>query len=94
MQIQQIQKTLAELGDDLARARDELRIVEEQLLFQSDVVEDAKTRMLVAETPVADRDYRIARDDLRRMERERARIHSSIARVRAEQDRLLDSLLG
>ena len=94
MQIQQIQKTLAELGDDLARARDELRIVEEQLLFQSDVVEDAKTRMLVAETPVADRDYRIARDDLRRMERERERIHSSIARVRAEQDRLLDSLLG
>ena len=44
------------------------------IVFQSDVFEEAKTRMLVAETPLADREYRIARDDLRRMEGERARI--------------------
>jgi hypothetical protein len=67
--------------------------VEEQLLFQTDVLEDAKTRMLVAETPLADREYRIARDDLRRMEAERARVQASIAELQAEQDRLLDRML-
>ncbi|CAN5710504.1 hypothetical protein BH24ACT26_BH24ACT26_22090 [soil metagenome] len=90
----QIHRSLSDLGDSLTKAREELRIVEEQLLFQIDVVEDAKTRMLVAETPLADREYRIARDDLRRMEVERGRIHASIAELQSEQDRLLDRMLG
>ncbi len=89
----QIHRSLSDLGDLLARAREDVRIVEEQLLFQTDVLEDAKTRMLVAETPLADREYRIARDDLRRMEAERARVQASIAELQAEQDRLLDRML-
>ena len=89
-----IQTTLSELSDQLGRAREELRILEEQILFQNDVLEEAKTRMLVAETPLADREYRIARDDLRRMEAERGRIRSSIVELQREQDRLLDRMLG
>ncbi len=89
-----IESNLAELGDLLSRAREDLRILEEQIVFQSDVFEEAKTRMLVAETPLADREYRIARDDLRRMEGERARIRDSISELQAEQDRLLDRLLA
>ena len=89
-----IQTTLAELSDQLGRAREELRILEEQILFQNDVLEEAKTRMLVAETPLADREYRIARDDLRRMKAEHARIGRSIVELRAEQDRVLDRMLG
>jgi hypothetical protein len=89
-----IQRTLSDLGGSLIRAREELRILEEQVLFQSDVVEDAKTRMLVAETPLADREYRIARDDLRRMELERGKVRTLIAELQAEQDRLLDRMLG
>jgi hypothetical protein len=88
-----IQSSLSEIGDLLTRAREDLRIVEEQIVFQADVLEEAKTRMLVAETPLADRDYRIARDDLRRMERERTRVEASIAELVAEQDRLLDRML-
>jgi hypothetical protein len=89
-----IESNLAELGELLSKAREELRILDEQILFQSDVFEEAKTRMLVAETPLADREYRIARDDLRRMESERARIRDSISELQAEQDRLLDRLLA
>lgn len=89
-----IERSLAELGDRLNRAREDLRIVEEQLLFQMDVLEEAKTRMLVAETPLADREYRIARDDHDRLAQERARVMEEIAELQGEQDRLLDRMLG
>jgi hypothetical protein len=56
-----IQKRLSQVGDRLSQIREDLRIVEEQLLFQMDVLEEAKTRMLVSENPVADREFRIAR---------------------------------
>jgi hypothetical protein len=89
-----IQKTLTELGDNLTRAREDLRIIEEQLVYQRDVVEEAKTRMLVSETPVADREFRIARDDYERLLQQRERAHEAIAELRLEQDRLLDRMLG
>jgi len=89
-----IQQTLADLNDRIARAREDLRIVEEQLLYQMDVLEEAKTRMLVSETPLADRDYRIARDDHDRMVKEREKVTVEIAELQREQDRLLDRMLG
>jgi hypothetical protein len=89
-----IEKSLAELRDRLTRARDELRILEEQLLFQMDVVEEAKTRMLVSETPLADRSFRIARDDFERLEKQRAATAAEIAELHQEQDRLLDLMLN
>jgi hypothetical protein len=89
-----IHRTLTDLGDSLTKAREDLRIIEEQLLYQTDVVEEAKTRMLVSETPVADREFRIARDDYERLVRQRERAHEVIAELRSEQDRLLDRMLG
>jgi hypothetical protein len=89
-----IQKVLSQVGARLAKAQEELRIAEEQLLFQMDVVEEAKTRMLVSETPIADREYRIARDDHERLQRQRDEITREIAELRKEQDRLLDRMLG
>ena len=89
-----IQRTLSELGDRLSKARESLRIVEEQLLFQMDVLEEAKTRMLVAETPLADREFRIARDDYERLARQRDEISTEITELKTEQDRLLDRMIG
>jgi len=89
-----IQRSLAEIGDRLTKARNDLHIVEEQLLFQMDVVEETKTRMLVAETPIADREYRIARDDYDRMLRQREEVNREISELQREQDRLLDRMLG
>lgn len=89
-----IERSLAEIGERIGRAREDLRIVEEQVLFQMDVVEEAKTRMLVSETPLADREFRIARDDLQRLESQRAEVTAEIAELQKEQDRLLDRMIG
>ncbi|MGH2750998.1 MAG: hypothetical protein ACRDK3_09030 [Actinomycetota bacterium] len=89
-----IHKSLRELGERLARAREELRIADEQLLWQNEVVEEANTRMLVSETPLADRAYRIARDDQKKLEQQRDRASSEIEDLQREQDRLLDRMLG
>lgn len=89
-----IQKSLSEVGDRLTRAKEDLRIVEEQLLFQMDVLEEAKTRMLVAETPLADREFRIAREDHDRLVTERERVSREIVELQGEQDRLLDRMLA
>jgi chromosome segregation ATPase len=89
-----IEKNLSDLGDRLNRAREDLRIVDEQILYQMDVLEDAKTRMLVAETPIADREFQLARADYDRLVKERERVSEEIAELQHEQDRLLDRMLG
>jgi hypothetical protein len=88
-----LEKNLAQLNHRIGKARDDLHIVEEQLLFQMDVVEDAKTRMLVSETPLSERDHREARDDLQRLVRQREHVLADIAELQREQDRLLDRML-
>src|SRR5687767_1821613 len=87
-----VEKAFAEIGDRLAKAREELRIIEEQLFFQMDVLEEANSRMVVSETPIAEREHRIARDDHARLERERAKVLADIDELKREQDRLLDLL--
>ncbi|MDQ3964775.1 MAG: hypothetical protein M3277_12825 [Actinomycetota bacterium] len=89
-----IEEHLAEINARLDKERDELRIIEEQIVFQMDVVEEAKTRMLVSETPLADREYRVARDDYERMVKQREVISADIAELQREQDKLLDRMLG
>lgn len=89
-----VQKSLAQLGDKIAKARNDLRIIEEQILFQMDVVEETKTRMVVAETPLAEREHQIANEDYHRMQKERDRVIAEIADLKAEQDRLLDLMLA
>ncbi|MEA2461685.1 MAG: hypothetical protein QOH90_1862 [Actinomycetota bacterium] len=90
----QIEKSLAEIGDRIVKARDDLRIAEEQLLFQMDVVEETKTRALVAETPIAHREYQEAAADYERMVKQRDEATERIAELQKEQDRLLDRMLG
>jgi hypothetical protein len=87
-----VEQAFAQIGDRLAKAKEELRILDEQLFFQIDVLEEANTRMLVSETPLAEREYHIARDDHARLEQERARVMENIAELKREQDRLLDLL--
>jgi predicted nucleic acid-binding Zn-ribbon protein len=88
-----VRKSLVDLRARLARAREDLRITEEQLRFQADVAAEAETRMLVSETPIADREFRTARDDLARLERQRAKVAAEIAELERECDRLLDRML-
>ena len=87
------QERLAVLSAEIAEARTSLRIVEEQLAFVEEVAEDARIRALVSETPLADREYREAREDLERMRRSHAEAVERIEELRAEQDRLLERFL-
>jgi hypothetical protein len=89
-----IEESLAQLRPRLDKAKEELRIVEEQLLYQMDVFEDAKTRMLVSETPLADREFRVARDDYEALQRQRDAASAHIEELQGEQDRLLDRMLA
>ena len=87
-----LQQAFAQIGDRLAKAREELHILEEQLFFQIDVLEEANTRMVVAETPLAEREYRVARDDHARLDHERTKVLEKIEELKREQDRLLDQM--
>ena len=75
-----------------AEHRTQLRILEEQVTYQSEVADDARIRALVSETPVADRESRTAADDLRRLVRSRDESLLRLADLRAEQDGLLERL--
>ena len=87
-----VQKAFAQIKDRLDKAREELGILEEQIFFQIDVLQEAETRMAVSETALADREHRIAREDHARLERERAKVLAEIDELKREQDRLLDIL--
>lgn len=89
-----IEQQLNDITDRLARLRREMEIASEQLSFQTEVVDEAKTRMLVSETPLADREYREARDDLRRLERYHEECRLEVDELIKMQDRLLDRLLA
>ena len=70
-----------------------MRILEEQVVFQQDVSEEARIRALVSETPLADREAREAADDLRRLVRSRDDALARVAELRDEQDSLLERML-
>jgi hypothetical protein len=88
-----IQGQLEELAVRLTRAQQELTVAREQVAFQSGVADDAQIRMVVSGTPLADREYREARDDLERLRRHEERTHGLIAEINQERDALLERLL-
>ena len=87
-----IREQLDELAARLAKANQELAVAREQVAFQSGVADEAQVRAVVSGTPLADREYREARDDLARLERHEQRTRSLIAEVNEERDRLLERL--
>ena len=62
-QAARIREQLARVQDDLKRVRANQRVLAEQVAHLSDVADDAETRHLVAQTPLADREWRVARTD-------------------------------
>ncbi len=88
-----VKRRLTSLSDEISGVRTELAILREQLMFQEGVLEEARVRMLVAETPLADREFQVAADDHRRIERLVAEQETVLAALVAEQERLL-AVLG
>ena len=88
-----IHDQLDEVGSRLNRAQQELQVAREQVAFQTGVADDAQIRMLVSGTPLADREFREARDDLDRLRRHEERTRALLVELTQERDALLERLL-
>lgn len=88
-----IEKKLAQTVADLHRARDEIRVLDEQIAYCADNADDARLRSLVSETPLAERDHRQAARTVTALQRDRATWQERITKLEGMQDTLLDQLL-
>jgi chromosome segregation ATPase len=88
-----IRERLSRIQDQLRRQRAEARVLAEQVDFLRGAADDAETRKLVSQTPLADRDWRQARSDLDRHAVQLDEARQAAAALEDERDRLLDRLL-
>lgn len=89
-----MRERLTRIQDELRRVRATERVLADQVAYLDEAADQAETRKLVAQTPLADREWREARTD---RDRHRSLLDESRQQVRdllAEQDRLLDRLLA
>ena len=87
-----VERRLRLVGRRLTKAREELRITDEQLGHLAEITDDSRIRSLVSETPLADEEHREAERTSSAMARHRLEVEADIARLEAEQDELLDKL--
>jgi chromosome segregation ATPase len=87
-----VRERLTRIQDELRRIRATERVLADQVAHLDEVASDAETRKIVAQTPLADREWRDARTDL---DRHRALLEDARRETNdllAERDRLLDRL--
>lgn len=77
----------------LERARAELALAEEQLSAFEETAEDLRTRMLVSETPLADKEWNEARRHAEVMLRSRDAARQAVVELEHARDELLSRLV-
>jgi hypothetical protein len=87
------QRRLTRVHRQLAQARDELAVVQQQLVALTDYADDARVRALVSDHPHDTVVGRDATKSAEAMSRSRDALIHSIARLEREQDDLLDRLV-
>lgn len=87
-----VERRLREVSSRLRSLREELRVIDEQLLHLAGEADDQRIRALVAETPLADAEYRDAARHAGAMAKRRDEVLASIGELEARQDALLDQL--
>ncbi|MGD0084457.1 MAG: hypothetical protein ABSD78_14860 [Acidimicrobiales bacterium] len=93
MEQQVVQRRLTEVHERLVKARQELAIVEEQLLVFDETADDARIRSLVSETPLANHDWNEARRHADAMRRGRDDARARVTELERAQDELLGKLV-
>lgn len=88
-----IHEQLEDVGARVRRAQQDLQVAREQVAFQTGVADDAQVRMVVSGTPLADRAFREAREDLERLRRHEERTQALVVALKQERDGLLERLL-
>jgi hypothetical protein len=84
----QVARRLSSLTADISAARAELEQLRERHERQAVVVEDCRLRLLIAETPLADRDFHAAEAAYRRMELEVRRAENALSTLCDDERRL------
>lgn len=88
-----VERRLFDVHGRLERARAELALAEEQLLALAEAADEARIRMLVSETPLADRAWSEARRHVEVMERSCEATKSTIGDLETAQDELIAQLV-
>lgn len=89
-----VEKRLSVAAERLKRLRNELQVVDEQLVSLADSADELRIRSLVSETPLADREHQEAQKHADAMARHREEVLLSISDLEKSQDELLDQLLA
>lgn len=84
---------LSEVHSKLVRAREELAVAEEQLSALRETAEEAHVRSLVAESTLADHEWREAQRSAEAMRRGRDLAIARVAELEKAQDELLAKLV-
>lgn len=91
-QTTKVRDRLTRIQDELRRIRATERVLADQVAHLDEVAADAETRKIVAQTPLADREWRDARTDLDRHRTLLDDARRETDDLLAERDRLLDRL--
>ncbi len=86
------ERRLTQVASRLRCLRDELAMIDEQLVQFADDASELSIRALVSETPMASHESNEARRHLEAMRKQRAHVVGEINEMEQRQDRLLDQL--
>ncbi len=88
-----IERRLRALTPEIQAARDEVGVIDEQLLHFVDSAEEARLRSLVSETPQATREHRHAARTVANLQNDRQKWMQRLQLLESQQDDLLDKLM-
>ncbi|MEO7397291.1 MAG: hypothetical protein ABIW84_01875 [Ilumatobacteraceae bacterium] len=87
-----VERRLKQTSARLRALREELRVIDEQLVHLTDEAGDMGIRSLVSETPGAAYEYRHAQEHADAMSKHRAHVAAMIDELEQRQDLLLDRM--
>ncbi len=87
-----VERKLLENGDELKRAREELRVSTEQLEQLANEADEARLRSLVSETPLSEQSFHEASRHAEAMRRHHTEVQTRISDLETRQDQLLDQM--
>ena len=79
-------------SQEIRRVRDELAVLDEQVVALADDADDLATRAVTSDDRSFGPEARTAREHVDTINRERARLRAKLAELDARQDQLLDRL--
>ena len=88
------ERRLTQIAARLRSLRDELAMVDEQLVQFRDDADELSLRALMSETPQASHESNLARKHADAMRRHREHVAAEVAELEQRQDELLDQLTG